>query len=299
MTARFIDIALAVACLAVSALPFYAGDYAVGIGLSFLMWVALAQSWVVLSGLTGYVSIGHVVFYGLGAYVVVLLGTGVPLFVAVPLAGVVAFLFASLVGYPVLRVRGPYFVILTFGLAELVKFSVIAIESYLGKFSRIIFGGPDLRTLFFIMLALAAAATSMTWIVRRGRFGQGLIAIRENEEAAETLGVPIARFKLLAFGLSSIIPGMVGGVMVLRSSYFEPVPIFDPIISLTIVTMAILGGSDDTRGPILGAGLLLLVSETLWVQAPQLYMVILGLLLIAFVLFAPDGISGRLLRQRS
>jgi branched-chain amino acid transport system permease protein len=299
MTWRPLDAVLALALVAVAALPFYAGQYTIGIGLSFLMWVALTQSWVLLSGLTGYVSIGHVVFYGIGAYVVVLFGTGAPLWLSVPLAGVVAGIFAALVGYPVLRVRGPYFVILTFGLAELVKFSVIAIESYLGKFSRIFFGGPSLETLFFIMLALALGATAAVWLVRRARFGQGLLAIREDEEAAETIGIPLARYKLLAFCLSAIVPGMVGGVMVLRSSYFEPVPVFDPMISVTIVTIAIIGGSDDLRGPVLGAALLLLVSETLWAQAPQLYMVILGVLLIAFVLFAPEGVCGRLMRQRA
>jgi branched-chain amino acid transport system permease protein len=298
VNSRLIDIALALGCLYVATLPLYAGEYSVGIGLSFLMWVALTQSWIVLSGLTGYLSIGHVVFYGLGAYVVVLLGSGVSPGISLPLAGLAALVFALLTGYPVLRVRGPYFVILTFGLAELVKFGVVALESYLGKFSRIMFGGPSLDTLFFIMLALATAATAITWSVRRSRFGRGLLAIRENEEAAETMGIPIARFKLLAFGLSSIITGMVGGVMILRSSYFEPGPAFDPMISLTIVTMAIIGGSDDVRGPILGAGLLVLVSEILWARAPQLYMVILGLLLILFVLFAPEGMYGRLRRQR-
>jgi branched-chain amino acid transport system permease protein len=299
VTARVIDIALALACLAVVALPLYAGDYAMGVGLSFLMWVALTQSWTVLSGLTGYVSIGHVVFYGLGAYVVVLLGTGVPLLISLPLAGLAAFAFAAAIGYPVLRIRGPYFVILTFGLAELVKFAVIALESYLGKFSRIMFGGPSLHTLFIVMLVLAGGATALAWVVRRSRFGQGLVAIRENEEAAEAIGIPIARFKLLAFALSSIVPGMVGGAMVLRSSYFEPVPAFDPMISITVVTMAIIGGSDDIRGPILGAGLLVLVSEILWARTPQIYMIIIGLLLIAFVLFAPGGLCGRLLRARA
>jgi branched-chain amino acid transport system permease protein len=299
MSRRLIDSALVALFVVLAGLPFYAGQYWIGVGLSFLMWVALTQSWVLLSGLTGYVSIGHVVFYGIGAYVVVLCGTGAPLWLSVPLAGAVAGVFAVLVGYPVLRVRGPYFVILTFGLSELVKYVVIAIESYLGKFSRIFFGGPSLETLFFIMLTLALGATAAVWLVRRVRFGQGLLAIREDEEAAETIGIPIARYKLLAFGLSAIVPGMVGGVMVLRSSYFEPVPIFDPTISLTIVTIAIIGGSDDLRGPVLGTALLLFVSEALWVQAPQLYMVILGVLLIAFVLFAPEGLCGRLLQKRA
>jgi branched-chain amino acid transport system permease protein len=284
--------------LAAAALPLVAGDYFVGVGLSLLMYVALTQSWTVLSGMTGYVSLGHVVFYGLGAYVAVLVWGEIPLAGIVVLAALGAFLLAVLIGLPALRVRGPYFVILTFGLAELVKYVVIVIEGWLGKFSRVIFGGPGLLTLFYIMLGLAIAATLMTFLVRRSRFGQGLLALRENEEAAETVGVPTVRFKLLAFALSALIPGAVGSVMVLRQTYFEPAQIFDPVVSFSIVTMAVVGGSDDLKGPLLGAAGFVLLSELLWANAPQLYMVILGVLLIAFVLWAPHGLSGVLFRPR-
>jgi branched-chain amino acid transport system permease protein len=289
---------LAALALAAAALPLVAGDYFVGVGLSLLMYVALTQSWTVLSGMTGYVSLGHVVFYGLGAYVAVLVWGEIPLAGIVVLAALGAFLLAALIGLPALRVRGPYFVILTFGLAELVKYVVIVIEGWLGKFSRVIFGAPGLHTLFYIMLGLAIAATLMTLLVRRSRFGQGLLALRENEEAAETVGVPTVRFKLLAFALSALIPGAVGSVMVLRQTYFEPAQIFDPVVSFSIVTMAVVGGSDDLKGPLLGAAGFVLLSELLWANAPQLYMVILGVLLIAFVLWAPQGLSGVLFRPR-
>jgi branched-chain amino acid transport system permease protein len=282
---------------ALAALPLYAGDYLLGIGLALLMWIALTQSWVLLSGLTGYVSIGHVVFFGLGAYVVVLAREAVPLWVALPAAGIAAFVFAFLIGYPVLRVRGPYFVILTFGLAELVKYIVVNIESALGRFSRLVFGAPTLETLYALMLLLAAFATALLAWVRWSRLGRGLIAIREDEEAAETVGVPVAWFKLIAFGLSALVPAMVGGVMVLRSSYFEPIASFNPVISLTIVTIGIIGGSDDIKGPLPGAVLLVAISELLWVNAPQVYMILLGLLLIGFVLWLPDGIGGVLARR--
>ena len=118
--------------LGLAVLPFVANDYLVGIGLSVLMWLALTQSWCVLSKLTGYVSLGHVVFYGLGATVVVVTWQKLPLWVSVPLAGVVAAAFAALVGRPVLRVRGPYFVILTFGISELTKYVVLAYETASG-----------------------------------------------------------------------------------------------------------------------------------------------------------------------
>jgi branched-chain amino acid transport system permease protein len=289
---------LAALALAAAALPSVAGDYYIGIGLSLLMYVALTQSWTLLSGMTGYVSLGHVVFYGLGAYVAVLLWREVPLAAIVALAALAAFVFAALIGLPALRVRGPYFVILTFGLAELAKYIVIVIEGWLGKFSRVVFGAPGLDTLFYIMLGLAAAATALTYFVRRSRFGRGLLALRENEEAAETVGVPTVRFKLFAYALSALIPGAVGSVMVLRQTYFEPAQIFDPVISFSIVTMAVVGGSEDVKGPLLGAAAFVLLSELLWANAPQLYMVLVGLLLIGFVLFAPQGLSGLIPARR-
>jgi branched-chain amino acid transport system permease protein len=289
---------LSVLALAAAAVPLVAGDYYIGVGLSLLMYVALTQSWTLLSGMTGYVSLGHVVFYGLGAYVAVLLWREVPLAAIVALAALAAFLFAALIGLPALRVRGPYFVILTFGLAELAKYIVIVIEGWLGKFSRVVFGAPGLDTLFYIMLGLAVAATMLTFLVRRSRFGRGLLALRENEEAAETVGVPTVRFKLFAYALSALIPGVVGSVMVLRQTYFEPSQIFDPVISFSIVTMAVVGGSEDMKGPLLGAAAFVLLSELLWANAPQLYMVLVGLLLIVFVLFAPQGLSGLIPARR-
>ncbi|MEO6270184.1 MAG: branched-chain amino acid ABC transporter permease [Lautropia sp.] len=282
---------------ALVALPFMANDYLVGIGLTVLMWLALTQSWCVLSRLTGYVSLGHVVFYGLGAYLVVVTWQAVPLPLAIVGAGLAAAAFAALVGLPVLRVSGPYFVILTFGLSELVKYSIMAIESASGIASRILFGAPDLLVIYFAMFALAAASVALLTWISSARFGHGLRSLRENEEAAETLGVPVARYKLTAFVLSAAIPGMVGGVMALRSTYFVVGQVFDPMISVTIIAMALLGGGDNARGPLLGVLFLALLSEMLWVHAPLLYMVILGAILIVFVLLVPDGLLGLIERQ--
>lgn len=281
-----------VLALAAAGLPFVAGDYAVGLGLLLLMWLALTQSWAVLSSMTGYVSLGHVVFYGLGSYVVVVSWQSVPLVAAIGAAGLVAGLFAFAVGSMVLRVRGPYFVILTFGLAELVKFVIIALEAEMGVASRLIFGAPDIQYIYFAMLLLATAATLLLTVVHHSRFGHALRSLREDEEAAETVGVPIARYKLYAYVLSAVIPGMVGGVMALRSTYFEVTQAFDVIISLNIIVMAVIGGGEGARGPLLGVVFLTMLAELLWTRAPQLYMVILGVLLILFVLKCPDGLLG-------
>jgi branched-chain amino acid transport system permease protein len=290
-------VATAAGAAGLAVLPLFGNDYVVGVGLTVLMWIALTQSWCVLSKMTGYISLGHVVFYGLGAYLVVVTWQQVPLALAIVGAGLLAAAFAALVGLPVLRVRGPYFVILSFGVAELVKFSIMAAESAGGTASRILFGAPDLGVIYFAMFALAVAATLLLMGVSRSRFGHGLRSLRENEEAAETLGVPIVRYKLLAFVLSAAIPGMVGGVMALRSTYFVVGQVFDPMISITVIAMAIIGGGDDARGPLLGVVFLALLSELLWSRAPLLYMVILGAILIVFVLILPNGLAGLLARQ--
>lgn len=293
------DAVLAAAGLAtVVALPWLGNDYAIGVGLTVLMWLALTPSWCVLSRLSGYVSLGHVVFYGLGAYLVVVTWQKVPLWVAIPAAGVLAAAFAALVGGPVLRVRGPYFVILTFGLAELVKFSIMAVESASGTAARILFGAPDLVVIYTLMAVLAAASLALLGWVSNSRFGHGLRSLRENEEAAETLGVPVTRYKLIAFVLSAAIPGMVGAVMALRSTYFVVGQVFDPMVSVTVIAMALLGGGDRVRGSVLGVLFLALLSELLWAQAPLLYMIILGAILVVFVLLVPDGVLGLAQRLR-
>lgn len=293
---RYPAILLSLALLA-TALPLAGNSYALGVGLVLCSWIALAQSWVVLSGMCGYISLGHVVFFGIGSYVAVLCFGSLSPWLAVPLAGLAAAAFAALVGYPVLRVRGPYFVILTFGMAELIKYTVINIEAALNKFGRLLMGAPDIGPLYLAMLALACAGSLMAWGVRRSRLGYGLRALREDEAAAETMGVPVARYKLYAFVLSAFLPGMVGALMALRTTYFEPLEAFNPVVSFTIVTMAVIGGSDDARGPLFGAVALTFLSELLWSHAPEIYMIIVGLVLVGFVLFAPAGICGWLAQR--
>jgi branched-chain amino acid transport system permease protein len=292
-------VALSLAGLALFALlPLIVGPYALGIGLALLMWIALAESWAMFSGLSGYISLGHAVFYGVGAYATVLLWQVVPLWLAIPLSGAAAGLLAVCLGWPCLRVRGPYFVILTLGVSEFVKYIVISTEAALGRQGRLLIGTPSLTFLFEAMLVLAVVSMIVLYVVRSSKLGAGLLAIREDEVAAEAVGVNATALKLLAFTLSALIPGMVGGLMILRSTYFEPLQAFSPTTSFTIVTIAILGGTDEVPGPLLGAVLLVLMSELLWARAPEVYMIILGVLLVAFVLFLPEGLLGRAQRLR-
>jgi branched-chain amino acid transport system permease protein len=288
-------ILLAVATSAVVAAGVRAAgnDYLIDVATTLAMWIALSESWILLSGMTGYISLGHVVFFGLGGYVTVLSFGAIPLWLALCLSGLSAFALAVVVGLPCFRVRGPYFVILTFGLSEFVKYIVIDVEAKASKFGRLVLGGPEPADVFLIMVGLALAAFCLAYFVRRSRLGVGLRGIREDEVAAETAGVPVVRLKLIAFALSAVIPGIAGGAFLFRSGYFEPTQAFNPSISLSMITMAVIGGTDDAFGPLIGATGLVVLSELLWANAPEMYMVILGLLLVVFVMWLPNGLEGQ------
>jgi branched-chain amino acid transport system permease protein len=291
---RITVLAVAAAGIAAAGILIVGNDYFVDVATTLAMWIALSESWIILSGMTGYISLGHVVFFGLGGYITVLTFGAIPLWLALCLSGLSAFVLAVLVGLPCFRVRGPYFVILTFGLAEFVKYIVIDIEARASKFGRLVLGGPDPRDVFLIMVGVALAAFCLSYFIRRSRLGAGLRGIREDEVAAETVGVPVVRLKLIAFALSAVIPGIAGGAFLFRSGYFEPSQAFNPSISLSMITMAVIGGTDDAYGPLIGAAALVILSELLWANAPELYMVILGLLLVVFVMWLPNGLEGLL-----
>jgi branched-chain amino acid transport system permease protein len=274
--------------------PWFVGAYWLGVLLQLMSWIALTQSWVAFSGLSGYVSLAQAVFYGLGAYVMALLWQQAPIWQILLLAGVAATILAVVIGYPALRVRGPYFVILTLGLSEFVKYIVVAIEAATESSGRLLLGTPDPEILYYLLFALAVIASLLTFWLSRSRWGVGLRAIREDETAAATLGVPVAFLKTGAFALSAFIPGVVGAIWVMRTTYFEPLELFSPALSFSVVTIAIVGGSDQAPGPILGATFIVILSELLWARVPQLYLILLGLLLISFVLFLPRGIYGQI-----
>jgi branched-chain amino acid transport system permease protein len=277
-----------------ASVPLWGNEPVVGVGINLLAWVALSASWIVFSGLTGYISLGHAVFYGIGGYVTALLWLSVPMAVSVAAGGVAAALLALVAGYPCLRVRGPYFVMLTFGLSQFVKFVVIEIETALQIGGRLILGAPELETIYWLFLAAATAAVVLLAVIRYSRFGSGLRAIREDEVAAETIGVPTVKYKVIAFAISAIIPGLVGGIMLMRSGYLEPDTIFDPTVSLTMICIAVIGGGNTPATALLGSLFLVGLSETLWVRFPLVYMILLGCLLVTFVLALPQGLLGLL-----
>lgn len=285
-------------------LPLRVSDYYVSVLLDLLMWVALTESWIILSGYTGYISLAHSAFFGTGAYTMAMVWMKIPYVSAVALGGVLSSAFALAIGYPFLRVRGPYFVILTLGLTELTSYIFINLEIRLGgTVGRILMMTPGLHTLYYSMLVVFVATTVTAYFTKHSRFGTGLFSIKEDEDAANSLGVNTAYYKWLAFGISASFPGMIGAIMALRRSYIDPYTVFSPMVSFQVIVMAFLGGIEGIEGAMVGAVVLTLVSEALWAQYPYYYMIILGTIMIVIVKFMPMGvvfaISDRYFKMRN
>ena len=282
--------------------------YLLGFLLLTFMYVALASSWNIIGGYAGYLSFGHAAFFGLGAYTTALLlfYLGWSPFLTLPLAGLLAALFAALVGYPCLRLRGPYFSLITLILALAVHIVVLNAPFTKGAFGLFLpFPPVDIFTNHVIfyeaMLGLMILAVFTLRWVERSKLGVGLAAIREDEDAAQTLGVNATRLKMQAFLLSAFLTGLVGGIYSYYQSYLHPSFVFDTQISINIVLMALLGGRLSWVGPLLGAALLSVINEVLTIQVEaQTARIVFGLLLIGVIIFLPDGLMAYAepLRQR-
>ncbi|MCX7635714.1 MAG: branched-chain amino acid ABC transporter permease [Syntrophales bacterium] len=283
--------------------------------LSFLfsvfMYVILATSWNFIGGYAGYLSFGHAAFFGIGAFATAKMATVgdlTPIFTilaAVP-AGVLAALVALVVGYPCLKIRGPYFSVVTICFAFVVELAVKNIEM-LGGAEGLWMKMMDVtertsRTVMYeVMLALMVITLAVAWWVGRSRFGTGLAVIRADEEVAETMAIPTAQLKIRAFVLSAFFPGIAGGLFAYYLTYIHADVVFNINISILIVLMAMFGGGGTWLGPIIGAVLLTLVNEGLstFAQA-EIARIIYGALFIVVTIFMPNGILDyfRILKER-
>ncbi len=275
-------------------LPWYAPGYYTSLVITIMMWSILGVSWIIFSGYTGYISLAVVAFFGIGAYITAILWSVLPFFpLVIILGGLASMFFAFLIGFPFLRIRGPYFIILTLGLSELIKH---IFEMYVVHIRQtlviILMNVPSSTEVFYSLLVIAIIAAATAYFVKNSKFGLGLFSIRGNEEAAEAMGVDTTRYKLLAFSLSALFAGFVGVIMALRWAYVLPVVVFNPMITFQAVIMAIFGGMEDFRGPIIGAVVLTLISEALGIRYPYHYMILLGIILILIIKFLPTGLMG-------
>ena len=275
------------------------------------MFTVLASAWNLVGGLTGYAAFGNVAFFGIGAYATGMLIARAhwPFVLALPAAPVAAAAFAALVGVPLLRLRGHYFAVASLGVGVAVG-EVIQNVDYRGT---PLFGGSTGLFLpifghdllfFYLMVGAAALSIGVTALVLRTRFGFGLIAIRESEEAAAVMGVNTTAYKVAAFALAAALTGLAGGIFAQWNVFINQENVFPIDYNIQMILMALVGGAGTIFGPAIGAVLLQLLiqylSGSLPISAdlpflpdsarPVVAQVILGLLLVVVVMFVPRGI---------
>ena len=268
-----------------------------------LIFMVCASAWNMFSGSSGYIALGHAVYYGCGAYTLTLLANhlgiaaGWGVFALVPVAGIVAGLVAIPTGLIALRARRHTFVVIT--IAWMFIFQLAASNlGFTGGTSGLQPPTPlwSVKTyndnFYYVTAVLLLATVALTWLVRRSRFGLQLLAIRDDEERARGLGVRVARVKLSAFVLSAIPVGMAGALYAYFLGQIFPQFAFDPLFDLSIALMAFLGGLGTVAGPILGALVLESLQQYFTVQygASQAYLIIYGALFLIVVLLLPRGV---------
>lgn len=285
--------AVLAALLALALLPAFVTPYTLSFVLSLAMYVALAGSWNIISGYCGYVSFGHVVFWGVGAYTTAVLvaNYSVPWPLALAAGGIGAVLLALLVAYPMLKLTGVYFAISTLALAEAVR----VIVSY---FRGVTGGGGginlppvvSLHVSYYLMILVALACVAFTYTLAHTRFGRSLIAIRQNETAAASLGIDTTLRKTQALAASAFFAGLAGAVYLLNVSFIDPRTAFDITITLRSIMMSMFGGIGTVLGPLIGTVAFQSISETVWANFPFVHKALLGALIVAIVLLLPQGI---------
>jgi branched-chain amino acid transport system permease protein len=284
----------------IATVPWWGSAVLVQFGINALILATLAQSWNIIGGYTGYPSFGNSVFYGLGGYgvAIAMVQFQLPFGVGLALGVALAVLFAFLLGLPVLRLRGHYFAIATLGLAE-VMIAIVSNLEIAGRNVGLILPLIKGDAVFFeLSLALLAVTTMTIGWLSRSRFGFGLIAIRENEDAAAVMGVNTTLYKVLAFALCSIFAAMAGGIHAYWITYLDPGSAFEVTLNVKMIIMAVFGGAGTIFGPVLGAFVLSAISEILASKITSLASVFFGLVIVAAVIFMPRGFADLVQRFR-
>jgi branched-chain amino acid transport system permease protein len=288
-------------CVAALAVPAFGSDYALSFTTQVLIFIALAYSWNLIGGYAGYTHFGQVCFFGLGGYVGALLITkaGMAWYFAVPIAALAGAALAIPLGTAMLRLKGPYFAIGMFGLTRVM-------ESFSLGFDSITQGGTglylppqsNLRPVYYVLVAIGVVMMIATWRLDNSRLGLKLLAIREDEQAADALGVRTTRLKIGTFVVSAIAPAAVGALNAVYLAFIDPPTAFSPVTELTTIAIVLLGGMGTVLGPLIGAVVLSVVNELLWARFPEYYLAIVGTLVLLAVLYMPRGIVNLAMKKR-
>ena len=297
-------VVLVAAAVLVLLFPQLAADpFILSVGVVIASYAALAVSWNFVGGFTGYISLGHAAYSGLGGYTTALLVTKQDLnpWLALALAGVIIAVLAVPIGIASLRVRGASFVIVSIALVLIMLLVSQSWASVTGGSNGLRvprpFGEDVLRPeqherFFYLHVGLVVVALLVWWLIDRSRFGTGLKAIREDEDKAQALGVPTFAYKLTVFVISAFFTALAGGMYALWFGHLDPIFQFSILIGSYMVLMSLLGGIRSLFGPVLGAVVVGYALEYFKAQYgdTQFHLVALGLLLGLVVLFMPDGV---------
>jgi branched-chain amino acid transport system permease protein len=301
-TGRFWLAALLVGALIFALSRQVPSEYFFFAGYVVLQYVVLATAWNILGGYTGYVNFGTAAFFAFGAYSSVVLHKLMPL--PIPLLMIVGGLVSGLVGlgmgYLTLRLRGVFFSIATLALAVVMQTLIVNWDFVGGSRGVYIIRpaeapliGSYIQYLFLVMLGLAVVAVALARTIERSRLGFGFAAIRDDELAAEATGVPTLRLKLAATTISGALMGMAGAPLPYYVTYLDPASGFNLAYAVNSIAMPLIGGMTSWVGPIIGAVLLGTIQQIVTVTIPSaVNLLIVGVLLVAFVIIAPNGIVG-------
>lgn len=277
--------------------PFVSGNFFTKFFTNTLMFAILASSWNIIGGYTGYASFGNVVFLGVGAYVSAILMEkgGCPFWLAFPLSGLGAALFAIIIGLPILRLKGHYFAIATLGIAEAMKALVDNLEITEGN-SGIFLPALDLSVnaqytfFYFMMLGTLVATLGTTFLILKKKLGYAFIAIREDEDAANSSGVNTTEFKVISFALSGFFSGLAGSIYAYQQGFIKPESVFSVLTTVKMIVMAVFGGIGSLFGPLLGAFSIEIISEILSEYFLIAHTLFFGAIVILAIVFTPKGI---------
>jgi branched-chain amino acid transport system permease protein len=285
-----------IACLAT--LPLIGGAYALRLGTIACLYAILALSWNVVGGFAGYPSFATAAFFGFGAYATgVLLNKGLTLSLAILATLIASFVFAGLLGAVLLRLRGHYFAIASLSLVEVLRELVnnatdltgggMGLNIPLASGSGIL---ADAIFFFYVMWGLLLATALMLIVLSASKLGFGLVCIRQNETAANMIGLNATLYKSVAFGLSACFVGAAGGLYAAWVHYIDPSDVFDILYSVKPIVMALMGGLGSPLGVVCGAFLYLGLEEVVWRNYIQIHSGVLGVLIVMLLLFLPHGL---------
>ncbi len=292
-------ILVAGAMLAIALVPFLGSSYHLAVAIGVLSHLVLATAWALFSGTTRYVSLATVAFFGIGAYTVAVLGEVLPWPLVLLTAAAIGIAVAALVGLSTLRLSGVYFVIFSFGLAELIRQLVTWFEVNVSQsMGRYVFIDITQESIFWHLFALVALVFLVGWLIQRSRLGLALRVIGDDETVARHCGIDTTRAKLMLFAVSVAFMTLTGAIMAPRWTYLDPTIAFNPVVSFQVLIMALLGGAHRLWGPLLGVIPLTILFELLGANFPNYFSILLGLVFMLIVYGVPNGVAGLIERTK-